>query len=616
MNNKVLSLQYNPDIQEFSENSENIQHAESFFKIRHWSQNTLSINAAGHLEIEIEKDVRLDLFKLAETLSSTGDWPVLLRFPALISRNVSMIHEAFHKIMAKFQYPSQYILAYPLKVNPHAGVVNAILSSPHAPNTTFEVGSKAELLIALAYTTPHQRIMCNGFKDKAYLDLVIESAKNGQSICLVFETIDEISELLDHTRQLPSSMDLGVRLRLTSSASGHWEDSNGKHSKFGLSSTEAIQTISMLKKQQLLTHLNTLHIHPGSQVTAIEDLRQCFKEFIRYYHELLKLDVPLQYVDIGGGLAMDYSGAEEETLRDYTLEDYAAAIVEPMAGYCREHGLSFPHILSETGRNTVAHSTMLLTDIKRLGNQNIEPITRLDKKHSPSVQQLWELHHFISSFQNNEPTSAANVQLDHLLKTIRQEFLDNQLSLAELAWSEKTYMQCQTLLHGPADYQKYIANFSVFQSLPDYWGIDQFIPSLSLHGYEHPLTRSGVFYDLTCDSDGVIDYYLHPRNLQSKLSMPNCDVSYIGFFLVGAYQEIMASGHNLFERLLCLDIVFNPETQMFEAYSYQPCSVADSLEEIGYEKTAIAQQMNEKFTAPVMKSLVQKSLSGTSYMVL
>lgn len=599
--------------------SNNIQKAESFFCLKRWSQDTLEINEQGHLSLEIN-GIHLDLYNLAKSLSQKKQWPVLLRFPALITKNISALQQAFFKAIGHTGYQNGYTLAYPLKVNPHAGVIKAMMESEQAEHITFEVGSKAELIIALTKTTHHQRIMCNGFKDESYLSLVLEAAKAGQKVCLVFETLDEVHLLIKKMKKslesLPEDFYLGLRLRLSTPVEGHWEDSNGQHSKFGLSSLEALEVIQTLKKHHGLSHLKVMHIHPGSQILALRELSSCFQECVRYYHELLKLGAPIQYVDIGGGLAMDYSGAAEEKLRDYTLDDYAMAIVEPMEKYCRENHLPQPHLISETGRNTVALSSMLLTNIQPLGASEeapITPITKPDKNTSVFIQQLWELHLFISNFQNDEHTESAQKQQHFLLENIRKEFIKNELSLTDLAWAEKVYAHNQVLFQGSEHYQKYIANFSVFQSMPDYWGIQQFFPMLSLHGYEHELSRSGVFYDLTCDSDGVVKHYLHPEKLQSKLSMPDSPVEFMGIFLMGAYQEIMASGHNLFEKLPCLDIIWNAEKKAFMTEVYEACDIGDSLMTIGYHREELMKLSENKFTSS-MHDLLKNNLEKTSYL--
>ncbi len=632
-----------------------IQDAETFFCLKRWSQNTLTINKKGHLTLNIDEH-SLDLYQLAQALASEKQWPVLLRFPALITKNISAIQNAFANAIKKMDYKNDYTLAYPLKVNPHASVVKTMMESEHAEHMSFEVGSKAELIIALTATTKNQRIMCNGFKDAGYISLVLEAAKVGQKVCLVFETLDEVEHLIAMLEQqkksknssgkdslLPEDLFLGLRLRLSTPVEGHWEDSNGKYSKFGLSSIEALQVIGTLEKYDLLSHLRAMHIHPGSQILAIKELSGCFQEAVRFYHELLKLNAPIEYVDIGGGLAMDYSGAAEEKLRDYTLDDYATAIVQPMKKYCQENNLPEPHIISETGRNTVALSSMLLTDIKPLGELNenhVKPVDKLKNNHSFFIQQLWELHLFIEGFHNIEKNEkqieAAHAQHEFLLNNIREEFLDNKLTLSDLAWAEKMVAHNQSLLHAglthavdvmgvhseksihqscalQKNYQKYIANFSVFQSMPDYWGIQQFFPMLSLHGYEKELTRSGVFYDLTCDSDGVVKHYLHPEKLQSTLKMPDCDVEFMGIFLMGAYQEIMASGHNLFEKLPCLDVTWNAKTQQFETHLYEACDIGDSLSAIGYDELNLVELSRKKFSAP-MHALIQANLEKNSYL--
>lgn len=520
---------------------EYIQQAESFFGLKHWSQNTLTINAQGNLSFHVQEKT-LDLFHLAQELSATQKGPVLLRFPALIQQNIAAIQNAFRQAIQQTNYQNQYTLAYPLKVNPHASVVKSMMTSPDSANMTFEVGSKAELIIALTQTRHNQRILCNGFKDEEYLLLVLKAAQSGQKICLVFEALHEVNLLMPLLKKslpintLTDNLHLGLRLRLNTSADGHWGESNGENSKFGLSNSEVLHVVEALKKNHYLSALKMMHIHPGSQILAVKKLIACFQEAICYYHELLQLGAPIECVDIGGGLGMDYSFMQGEPSRDYTLYDYAMAIIEPMKKYCDQHQLPQPHIISETGRNTVAHSSLLITQVKPL-SKNI-----------------------------------------------------------------------------PDQSQKYLANFSVFQSLPDYWGIQQCFPLLSLHGYENSLNRTGVFHDLTCDSDGVIKHYLHPQKWQPQLALPDIDIQFVGVFLVGAYQEIMASGHNLFEALPCLEVLFNTETQTFDTKIYGACSIQKSLSDLGYTDIALQKNNHEKFASTLLHEQITTSLDSTSYL--
>lgn len=589
----------------------NIKNAESFFGVQHWSQKTIHINTQGNLSLDIEGSP-LDLHDLAQHLAKQEHWPVLLRFPSLIKKNIIAIQDAFAKAMVKWDYPKSYTLAFPLKVNPHISVVKTMMQ---CENVTFEVGNKAELLIALTHVSHEHMILCNGFKDKEYLSFIVEAAKANQNICVIFETLEELELLSQVTSTLPATLSLGMRLRLNTPIAGHWEDSNGQHSKFGLSSLEVLNAIESLKKHSFLSHLKLLHVHPGSQILAIKELSSCFKECIRYYHELLKLGAPIQTVDIGGGVAKDYSAEDKTLLRDYTLEDYALAIVKPMKQYCEKHQLPLPNLISETGRHTLALSSMLLTNIQPLGQQETLPVEEPTFK-SPFIQQLWELHQFIVGFHNTEHAEAVYSQQEFLLKNIQKQFVNNQISLAELAWAEKICAHNHSLLAGPAGYQKYLANFSLFQSLPDYWGIEQFFPMLSLHGYQHELAQSGVLYDLTCDSDGVVKTYLHPDGIHSQLQLPNCPINFIGIFLMGAYQEIMASGHNLFERLPCLEINWTTDEtgeRTIETHLYPGCDIGESLVNIGYDEAELVEKSRAKFNE-ANGALVEKYLLDTNYM--
>lgn len=565
-------------------NLEHIRIASEYFKIRQWSQDTIRINARGHLEVCLDHATKIDLYSLVEQLKQQGHHcPVLLRFPQLIENQVTRIQQAFQRSIAQTGYANRYTYVYPIKTNPHAGVLRTLGKNP---TLGFEAGSKAEFLLLLTQVSKEQLILANGFKDAAYLQCAIQASQQGQRLCLVLETFEETQQLIALSQQQPFAGKLGVRVRLNNTSTGKWSDSNGQYSKFGLSCTELIHTISLLREHGLLQQLNTLHIHPGSQILTLSEIMKCVQECIRYYHEVVTLGANLEFLDIGGGLSVEYSPAGHEEFKNYTIEDYAQAVVEQLKQYCEQHELACPHILSESGRALMAHTSMLITNViplkKAIDLKQPAPAT----EDLPVIHELWNFYLAINNKYHKDQLTAAEKQLERLLTSIKYEFTERQLPLAQLAKAEQLYEACLSLLarkfqavakHSPYQQYKYLANFSLFQNIPDHWGIKQFFPLLPLHGFKHALTDQAVFYDLTCDSDGVIRQYLHPQKLQATLKIPgNIEPKYIGIFLLGAYQEILGSRHNLFERPLCVDVTADGLT----VYPY--CDIQTSFAGLGY----------------------------------
>ena len=604
-----------------SEVSPHIAEAESFFKIRQWSQDTLKINAQGNIAVSLNEHISLDLYQYANSLVTQGyTLPLLLRFPTLVTREVKRLQYAFSQAIQAASYHNRYTLAYPVKVNPHASIIDAFLEQGEV---AFEVGSKAELLLVLAKAEKHHLIICNGFKDETYFKLALEAATRGQNICIVLETFAEATILTRLSANQKIKAKLGVRARLNSAVDGHWQDSNGQYAKFGLTNYELIECVHLLKKHHLLEQLQLLHIHPGSQILSLSSMIKCFQECLRYYHELRLLGVPICDVDIGGGVAIDYAAGEQDLLKDYVVEEYAMAIVTQMAHYCETHHLPQPHILSETGRATVAYSSMIITDVRTLNHKEAETVTPQTSGRHPILRQLWELYRFIPSHAEESQRQELLAPLSQLLKNAKHAFVSGELTLSELAWAEHVFKEAQGMMqeqghstHTGGRSQKYLVNLSLFQSLPDHWGIKQFFPMLALHGYQNPLTHTGTFYDLTCDSDGVFKQYLHPHRIQHTLRLPEHPLKYVGFFLTGAYQEILASTHNLFGKPMCVDFIPEEDPMGFDVRSYAFCSIEESLASFGYEEVTLAKKTRQKFGGSDLCDRMLANFKNHSYLDL
>jgi arginine decarboxylase len=525
-----------------------IQQSAQTYAIDNWGDGYFAINEKGHVCVKPSSEslVELDLYEIALSLNDKQlSLPVLVRFTDILKDRVKRLQNAFAKACVQHSYQGSYTPVYPIKVNQQRKVVEGILT---ADNIGLEAGSKPELLVIMALSQQGV-VVCNGYKDRAYIRLALIGLKMGLDLYLVIEKPQELEIIMEEAVKLNVKPQLGVRIRLSSISAGKWQNSGGEKSKFGFHAHEVLQLVQRLQQADLLDTLQLMHFHMGSQIANIHDIKIALKEAGQFYVELHRLGANIKIADVGGGLGVDYDGSRSrrESSMNYSLEEYAQNIVRSFAEICAEKQLPHPDIITESGRALTAHHAVLITNVT-----DIESVysNQAELAALPDSNNLVE-HYHDAHFN---------------LAEARARFTQDKLSITELAQAENTYaLVCQqiksqlnpnnqseaTILQELNEKlaDKVFCNFSLFQSLPDIWGIEQIFPIMPIHRLDEQPTRRAVLQDLTCDSDGRIDQYIDGQNIEHTLPIHEIDSKQpylIGFFMVGAYQEILGDMHNLF----------------------------------------------------------------------
>lgn len=539
--------------------------AAEIYGIDRWGKGIFAIGGDGHA-LMCAGGTNIDLKALVDEIRLRGlELPVLIRFNDILRHRFNVIHGAFRKAMAEHAYEGAFRPVYPIKVNQHRHVVEDIVSIGNEFHHGLEAGSKPELLIAIAHHhDPDAIIVCNGFKDREYVDSALLGQKLGHRIFLVIEKLTELHLVLERARALRVDPYLGVRMKLASRGRGQWESSSGDKSKFGLQAREILAAIAMLRRRRLLGRLQLLHVHIGSQITDIQRFKQAVREACSIFKEVSRLGAPISHIDFGGGLAVDYDGSKTNfpSSANYGPGEYSADIVDALAGACKESSLRHPNIVIEAGRALVAHHSLLVVEaISSTDMENgLDPVSMPKKPHEVLVR-MNEIFDSISAKNFQEAYHDA-VQARQDALTL---FNHGHLSLEERAGVEtRFHSACHKIIHHvrKLDYVPddlaglesvlactYFCNFSVFQSIPDHWAIKQLFPVMPLHRLEEKPSANGVLADITCDSDGVVDQFIDLRDVRHTLPLhplKDGEPYYIGIFLVGAYQEILGDLHNLF----------------------------------------------------------------------
>lgn len=520
------------------------------YSINFWGEGYFSINDQGNVSVKpnVDQETELDLYEIAKSLSAKNlSLPVLVRFTDILKDRVKRLNNAFQKACANNQYLGHYTPVYPIKVNQQGKVVEGILG---ADNIGLEAGSKPELLAVMALSKPGGIVVCNGYKDRAYIRLALIGQKLGLKLYLVIEKPIELDMIIEESKKLDIKPRVGVRVRLSSISSGKWQNSGGEKSKFGLHANEVLQLVDRLKQSDLSGSLQLMHFHMGSQIANIHDIKVALKEAGQFYAELHRLGAPIKIVDAGGGLGVDYDGSRSrrESSMNYSLDEYAQNIVRSFAELCTEKQLPQPDIITESGRAITAHHAVLITNVTDI--ESVYQGQEDDAGFLPKATNLVEYYH----------------DVQFILKEAREKFIQSRITINELAAVENEYaLRCKQIKNklNPNNQNeeaildelnekladKVFCNFSLFQSLPDIWGIDQIFPIMPIHRLDEQPCQRAVIQDLTCDSDGRIDQYINEQNIEKTLPVHRIkrnEPYFIGFFMVGAYQEILGDMHNLF----------------------------------------------------------------------
>ncbi|MER3435087.1 MAG: arginine decarboxylase [Leptolyngbya sp. ERB_1_1] len=624
-----------------------IEESEELYRIQGWGDPYFSINAAGHVTVSPKgnRGGSLDLFELVKALKQRNlGLPLLIRFSDILEDRIERINSAFAKAIARYSYPGVYRGVFPVKCNQQRHLVEDLVRFGQPHQFGLEAGSKPELMIALAsLKTPGALLICNGYKDREYIETAMLARRLGQTPIIVLEQIEEVELAIEASQKLGIKPILGVRAKLSARGIGRWGTSAGDRAKFGLTVPEIINTVNQLKAADMLDCLQLLHFHIGSQISAISVLKGAVREASQIYIELSRLGANMQYFDVGGGLGVDYDGSQTNfhASKNYSTQNYANDVVAAVRDACAIANLPVPTLISESGRAIASHQSVLVFDI--LGTSDViaeTPEPPQDEEHL-IVRNLYETYTSIN---------AENfLEMYHDATQFKEEAVNlfgfGYLSLTERARAERLYWSCchkiialsRQLEYIPDDLEDlekimasmYYMNLSVFQSAPDSWAIDQLFPIMPIHRLNEEPTKRATLADLTCDSDGKIDQFIDLRDVKSVLELHSLkpgEPYYLGMFLNGAYQEIMGNLHNLFGDTNTVHIQLTPKGYQIqhvvrgdtikEVLGYVQYDVEDMIESIRLQTEHALE--DDRITLQESQLLLQnyeRSLSGYTYLL-
>jgi arginine decarboxylase len=545
-----------------------IEDSAELYNIYGWGLDYFSINEKGHITVTPRKNEAAVVLKelLDELILRDVEAPLLLRFPDILDNRIEKISNCFRIAAEEYEYKAQNFIIYPIKVNQMRQVVEEIVSHGKKFNMGLEAGSKPELHAVLAINTSDDSlIICNGYKDEDYLQLALLAQKMGKRIFIVVEKLNELKLIAELAKKLKIRPNIGIRIKLASAGSGKWEESGGDVSKFGLSSSELLEALDFLNKNKMDDCLKLIHFHIGSQVTKIRRIKNALREASQFYVQLRNMGYTIEFVDIGGGLGVDYDGTRSSvssSSMNYSIQEYVNDSISTLVDACVKNNIPQPNIITESGRSLAAHHSVLIFQVLETATlPEWDEDEQLPENAHELVKELYELWD-----EMNQPRL---IETWHDAQQIREESLDlfslglldlvTRAQVEKLYWSiaREVYQMAMNMKHAPEELRKiskmlpdkYFCNFSLFQSLPDSWAIDHVFPIVPISRLDEKPNRTATIQDITCDSDGKIDNFINMRNYTYHLpvhSFNKKEPYYIGVFLVGAYQEILGDLQNLF----------------------------------------------------------------------
>jgi len=611
-----------------------INQSDEMYNISGWGDPYFSINRKGEIAIHPKgsKNRTVSLKTLVDQIAERGiQTPFLLRFNDILIHRLTCISKAFSTAIEEYDYTGKHSIIYPIKVNQQKHVVDQIADYCTKNAHGLEAGSKPELLavMALSHNT-ETPIICNGYKDEEYFEIALMGTKIGKTVYPVIEKFSEFETLIKVSKNLNVKPTFGVRIKLSSSGSGRWQTSSGHRSKFGLTITELLRGIKLIEEHKLLSGLKLLHFHQGSQITNISTLKQSIKEAARVYVELTKMGVPLEIMDVGGGLGVDYNGSntKHDSSVNYSLQEYANDIVFSIKEICSNADIEHPHIFTECGRAVAAHHAILIFDVLGIsGFDRVKLPNELDKSSPLPLRELMEIRKALKRETENvmEHYHDAVANFHECQKLFEFGFI----SIQDRGLAEELYFsslkRIQTILQEKEDvpdgFQNleetlsdiYFGNFSVFQSLPDHWAIDHQFPITPIHRLKEEPTQSATIADITCDSDGKIDSFIDAKDTKKiiKLHAPNQDEDYyLGVFLVGAYQETLGDLHNLFGDTNAVHVSLDPKGNPIIKTVVKGDTVKEVLSYVQYDIENLMDMMHSQIERAVHNKLIDFKESG------
>ncbi|MCB0271637.1 MAG: biosynthetic arginine decarboxylase [Bdellovibrionales bacterium] len=597
-----------------------IEEVEHIYGIDSWGKKYFSVNEQGHLCVQAtaKTESLVDVYQVVQELQKQNvQTPVLLRFPQILKRRIQKLHECFEQSIEEFQYEGQYLPVFPIKVNQQKIVVESLIRSGKKFDLGIEAGSKPELITALGQDISDQALtICNGFKDQQYMNLASLGVTMGRKIVVVIEKPFELKYLLHLKKQNKPIPYIGFRIKLLAKGSGLWEKSGGTSSKFGLTTMQLIQSLEWLKEHDLLPYLRLLHFHIGSQITEIRKIKAAIREAARVYAKVKKMGVDIQYLDVGGGLGVDYDGSKtsSDASVNYTVAEYANDVVYTVKEVCNEESVPHPYIITESGRALTTHHSMLIMDARDMisENKNDDHVQKFDSKKVK--QKVIEDLHYISnkiSVKNfreyyhdavekrDEMQSLFNLGMLDIQDRAFGEWLFNQISQKTVKFSKSAkfvadeFVELEEKLHN-----KIVCNFSVFQSIPDHWALDQLFPIVPIHRLNEKPTQKATIVDITCDSDGEIEKFVDLKDIKHALEIHDFNESapyYLGILMIGSYQDTMGDVHNLFGTVNQAEVFYNDEA--FTIQNIQKGETSkQTIEMFGYKPEQLIANVEQKLT--------------------
>jgi len=607
-----------------------IKDAIELYNVNGWGRDFFSVNEAGHVEVTPAGagSPKIDLKELVDDLRSRGlNLPVLIRFSDILRTRIQQLCGAFQQAIAENDYKGAYRGVYPIKVNQQRHVVEELVEYGRPYNLGIEAGSKPELLVALAlHDNPEALILCNGYKDRAFIETALLAQKLGRKVIITMDRVAELDTILLASRDLDIRPVIGVRARLSTKGAGKWVESTGDRSKFGLTTAEIVATVERLRTEGMLDCLQLLHFHIGSQITNIRAVKDALRESSRIFVELHGLGANMHYLDCGGGLGVDYDGSQTNfhSSVNYTLQEYAADIVSQVAEACNANGVPHPDIVTESGRALVAHHSVLVFNV--LGTNEIlagQIPDSVAKDEHPVIHQLYEVYAGVSRKNFQEAYHDALQIKEEAITAFNLGFLDlkARARVEELFWAtcERILKIVRDLPYVPDELEglekqlsdTYYCNFSLFQSLPDHWAVRQLFPTMPIDRLTKAPTRRAVLADLTCDSDGKMDQFIDLRDVKSFLELhpPNGEPYLIATFLVGAYQEILGDLHNLFGDTDAVHVRLDGDEYRVD-HVVEGDSVTEVLSYVQYSKEDLVSRVRRAVEAALRDKRLTMAESG------
>ncbi len=599
-----------------------IEDSAELYNITGWGLNYFSINDKGHVQITPKEGLAaVDLKDIMDELQVRDvQAPVLLRFPDILDNRVEKISNCFQQAAQTYEYKAQNYVIYPIKVNQIREVVEEIVSHGKKFNIGLEAGSKPELHAVLATNIAENAlVICNGYKDENYIELALLAQKMGRNIFLVVEKLNELKIIANVAKRLDIMPNVGIRIKISNSGSGKWQESGGDQSKFGLNSSELLEAVDFLEQNGLKESLKLIHFHIGSQITKIRRIKNALREAMQFYVQLSKMGFAIDFVDIGGGLGVDYDGtrsSSSESSMNYSIQEYANDAVSALVDVCVKNGLRQPNIITESGRSLSAHHSILIFEALESTSlpawKDNEEIPENAHELAKELYEIWDKLDISNLYEAWH--DALQIREEALeLFSIGIIDLRTRAQVEKLFWSvaREVAELGTSMKHPPEELRKiarmipdkYFCNFSLFQSLPDHWAIDQVFPIMPICRLDEKPTKYATIQDMTCDSDGKIAHFITASGLSDSLPVHPIKANepyYIGVFLVGAYQEILGDLHNLFGDTSAVHIDVYPDRYEIDKI-IDGETVAEVLDYVQFSPKALVRNV-ERWVTAAMKS--------------